>query len=236
MKYFDVIKNLIPILEEEEDNIRKASHIISESIMKGGIVQTFGSGHSYAASIEIAGRAGGLLPVKAVYEETFGRYERIEGVGTEFAQYWDLRENDCVIIISNSGRNPFIVELALYVKSKNVPLIAVTALEVSKKTSSRHSSGKRLFELADVVLDNHSIEGDAAVEIEGLQTKVGGTSSIAADLLLNQTVVFAIEEMLSNGFTPPVLMSDNIDGGPEFNQKLKEKYKETYGYRILLKK
>ncbi len=236
MKYFDVIKNLIPLLEKEEENIKNAGHIIAESIMRGGIVQTFGSGHSYAASIEISGRAGGLLPVKAVYEETFGRYERIEGVGTEFAQYWDLRENDCVIIISNSGRNPFIVELALYVKSKNVPLIAVTALEVSKKTSSRHSSGKRLFELADVVLDNHSIEGDAAVEIEGLQTKVGGTSSIAADLLLNQAVVFAIEEMLSSGFTPPVLMSDNIDGGPEFNQKLNEKYKESYGYRILLRK
>jgi len=55
-----------------------------------------------------------------------------------------------------------------------------------------------------VVLDNHSIPGDAAVEIEGLYTKVGGTSSIAADLLLNQTVVFAIEEMLANNFEPPV--------------------------------
>ncbi|MGC8979612.1 SIS domain-containing protein, partial [Caldisericum sp.] len=107
MEYFDVIKNLIPLLEAEQENIEKAGHIIAETIMKGGIVQTFGSGHSYAGAIEIAGRAGGLLPVKAVYEETFGRYERIEGVGSEFAKYWDLRENDCVVIISNSGRNPF---------------------------------------------------------------------------------------------------------------------------------
>lgn len=236
MEYFDVIKNLIPILEKEEEHIKQAGHLIAESIIKGGIVQAFGSGHSYAAAIEIAGRAGGLLPVKAVYEETFGRYERVEGVGNEFVKFWDLRENDCVIIISNSGRNPFIIELAMHVKSKNIPLIAVTALEVSRNTPSRHSSGKRLFELADVVLDNHSNEGDAAVQIEGLETKVGGTSSIAADLLLNQAVIFAIKEMMSRGFTPPVLMSSNIDGGPEFNEKLMEKYKENYGYRIFLKK
>jgi uncharacterized phosphosugar-binding protein len=232
MKYFDVIKNLIPVLEKEEEHMKKAAHFITESIMSGGIIQTFGSGHSFAASLEIAGRAGGLLPVKAVYEETFGRYEKIEGVGNEFLKYWDLRENDCVIIISNSGRNPFIVELAMYVRSRNIPLIAVTALDVSKNTPSRHSSGKRLFELADVVLDNHSTEGDAAVQIGGLETKVGGTSSISADLLLNQAVVFAIEEMINKGFTPPVLMSANIDEGPEFNEKLMEKYRESYGYRI----
>jgi uncharacterized phosphosugar-binding protein len=236
MKYFDIINNLIPTLEKEEEHMKKAGNLIAESIINGGIIQTFGSGHSYAAAIEIAGRAGGLLPAKVVYEETFGRYEKIEGVGTEFLRYWDLRENDCVIIISNSGRNPFIIELAMYVKSRNIPLIAVTALDVSKHTPSRHSSGKRLFELADVVLDNHSNEGDAAVEIEGLKTKVGGTSSIAADLLLNQTVIFAIEGMISREFTPPVLMSANIDGGPEFNEKLMEKFKENYGYRILLKK
>jgi uncharacterized phosphosugar-binding protein len=236
MKYFDVIKNLIPVLEKEEEHMKKAAHLIAESIINGGIIQTFGSGHSYAAALEIAGRAGGLLPVKAVYEETFGRYEKIEGVGNEFLKYWDLRANDCVIIISNSGRNPFIVELAMYVRSRNIPLIAVTALDVSKNTPSRHSSGKRLFELADVVLDNHSTEGDAAVQIEGLKTKVEGTSLIASDLLMNQMVVFAIEEMINKGFTPPVLMSANIDGGPEFNEKLMEKYRESYGYRILLKK
>ena len=236
MKYFEVIKGLIPQIEQEQENMKKAGHIFAETIINGGIIQAFGSGHSYAGAIEIAGRAGGLLPVKAIYEETFGRYERIEGVGSEFAKYWDLRENDCIVIISNSGRNPFIIELALFAKSKNVPLIAVTSLEVSKKTPSRHSSGKRLFELADVVLDNHSIEGDAAVQIEGLRTKVGGTSSIAAALLLNQTVVFAIEEMIARGFEPPVLLSANIDGGPEYNEKLMEKYKETVGYRILLRK
>jgi uncharacterized phosphosugar-binding protein len=236
MKYFNIIKNLIPDLEKEEEQMKKAASLIAQSIISGGIIQAFGSGHSNAAAIEIAGRAGGLLPVKAVHEETFGRYEKIEGVGNEFIKYWDLREKDCIIIISNSGRNPFIVELAMHIRSNKIPLIAVTALDVSKNTPSRHSSGKRLFELADIVLDNHSTEGDAAVQIEGLKTKVGGTSSISADLLLNQTVIFAIEEMINKGYTPPIFMSANIDGGPEYNEKLFNKYKESFVYRILLTK
>ena len=236
MKYFDVIKALIPVLEREENQMREAGHIVAETIMRGGIVQAFGSGHSLSAALEIAGRAGGLLPVKAVEEETFGRYERISGVGTEFAKCWDLRKNDCVIIISNSGRNPFIIELATFVKSLEVPLIAVTAVQVSRSTPSRHPSGKRLFELADVVLDNHSADGDAAVHIEGLKTNLGPTSTVASALLLNQTMIFAIEEMLERSYEPPVLMSLNVDGGPEFNQKLMEKYRDLYGYRIWLRR
>lgn len=216
--------------------MRQAGHIVAEAIMRGGIVQAFGSGHSLAAALEIAGRAGGLLPVKTVEEETFGRYEKIAGVGTEFTKYWDLRKDDCVIIISNSGRNPLIIELAMFVKSLEVPLIAVTAVDASRSAPSRHPSGKRLFELADVVLDNHSVDGDAAVQIDGLKTKVGPTSTVASALLLNQTMIFAIEEMLERGYDPPVLMSLNVDGGPEFNERLMEKYRELYGCRIWLRK
>jgi len=72
MKYFQVIKDLIPLLEREEEHMKQAGHLMAQSIMNGGIIQAFGSGHSYAAAIEIAGRAGGLLPAKAVMEETFG--------------------------------------------------------------------------------------------------------------------------------------------------------------------
>jgi uncharacterized phosphosugar-binding protein len=236
MEYFDVIRNLIPVLEEEEEHMKKAAHLIAESIINGGIIQAFGTGHSSSVAIEVSRRAGGLLAVKAVNDETFGLYERIEGAGNEFANYWDLREKDCVILISNSGRNPFMLELAMYVKSKNIPLIAVTALDVSKNTTSRDSSGKRLFELADVVLDNHSAEGDAAVQIEGLKTKVGGTSTISGSLLLHQTIVFAVKEMINKGFVPTVIGGKNIDRGPEDEKKVEDEYRERYGYRIWLKK
>lgn len=225
LKYIDVVQNLINDLKENQaDNIKAAAEIIADSVMKGGIVHTFGSGHSYAAAIEVAGRAGGLIPAKAVDEPSRGIYETVEGVGTKLVQNFDLQENDCFIIISNSGRNPLGIELADFAKKKNCKLIAVTSLEISKKLTSRHSSGKNLYQFADVILDNMGVEGDSTIELPGMPVKVGPTSSIASAVLLNCAVLEAIELMLSKGYTPPVYMSANVDGGSEFNKKLTDKY------------
>lgn len=223
--YFNAITEMINnIKQNQKENITKAAEIIADSIMKGGIMHSFGSGHSYAAAIEVAGRAGGLIPSKAVQEPSRGAYETVEGVGTKYMEDFDLRENDCFIIISNSGRNPLGVEIADYVKKHGNKLIAVTSLDVSKTLTSRHSSGKNLYEFADVVLDNMGVEGDAVVQIEGMPVKVCGTSSITAAVLLNCAILESIEIMLSKGYTPPVYMSSNVDGGPEFNKKLTQKY------------
>jgi len=231
LEFFDKIEQLLPVLKQEEPSMRKAGHIVAQSIMSGGILQAFGSGHSASIAIEICGRAGGLIPSKQVKELSGGYYERIEGIGDEFAKMWDLRKNDCLFIISNSGRNPLIIEMAMHARSVGVPVVAVTALDVGKRSTSRHSSGKMLWQLADVVLDNHSIEGDACIELPGMQTRVGGTSSISSDLLVDQTMIFAIREMLDSGYVPPVFMSANVDGGPEFNEKLTAKYADRL-YRI----
>ncbi|MCR4432122.1 MAG: SIS domain-containing protein [Tepidanaerobacteraceae bacterium] len=225
LKYFDVIEKLIKELKEtQQDNIKKAGEIIAESIMNGGILHAFGSGHSYAAAIEVAGRAGGLIPAKAVEEPSRGLYETVEGVGSKLMENFDLRPNDCFVIISNSGRNPLVVEVADFVKKNGNKLIAVTSLDVSRKLKSRHSSGKNLYQFADVILDNRGVEGDSAIQLEGMPVKIGPTSSVAAAVLLQATIVEAVEIMLSKGYTPPVYMSANVDGGPEFNQKLVEKY------------
>lgn len=225
--YMDLMKNLVADLEKSQrENILKAGEIIAESIMNGGIMQTFGSGHSYANAIEIAGRAGGLIPAKAIVEPAMGDYERIEGVGEAFISKSDLRKEDCLVIISNSGRNPLIIEISEKAKEVGMKIIAVTSLEVSKQLTSRHSNGKMLYDYADVVLDNRGVYGDAAIEMEGLPIKTGPTSSISGAILLNCVVVEAIEKMIAKGYVPPVYMSENIDGGPEFNIELLAKYKD----------
>lgn len=223
--FFDVIGKTIKDIENtQDDNILKAAKIVADSIMQGGIIQTFGSGHSYAGAIEIAGRAGGLIPAKVLKEPSSGKYERIEGVGTRFMEEVDVRENDCFILISNSGRNPLTIEIADWVKKRGNKVIVVTSLDVSKTMTSRHSSGKMLYEYADAVLDNRGVEGDAAIKLQGMESKICGTSSIAAALLLNAMILQAIEIMIDKGYVPPVYMSDNIDGGPEFNEKLVAQY------------
>ena len=189
LEFFDKAKEIMEKLEETQgEHIHEAAGLISESIRNGGILQAFGSGHSYAGAIEVCGRAGGLIPSKVIKDKAEGMYESVEGNAPILMRTVDIQPNDIIILISNSGRNPMSIEMADYIKKKGNKLIVVTALEVSKNSTSRHSSGKLLYEFADVVLDNQSMFGDAALEIEGLDTRVCGTSSFSTCLLLQQTI------------------------------------------------
>ena len=224
-EYFKVIEDLLKEVEETQSaNIHKAGQLIAESIMSGGILQAFGSGHSYAAAIEITNRAGGLIPAKAIKEPAGGMYETIEGVGTLFLKRSDIRKEDVVVLISNSGRNPLPIEIALKCKEVGAKIIVVTALASSKELSSKHSSQKNLWQFGDVVLDNRVMKGDSSVVVAGLPVRVCGTSSVSAAVMLNAAVLEAIQIMVAKGYVPPVYLSANIDGGPEFNEKLAARY------------
>lgn len=227
LSYFDKAREFTDKLEKHQaQNITKAAMLVSEAIRSGGILQAFGSGHSYAAAIEITGRAGGFIPAKTIVDPAGGMYETVEGVGALLTKRIDIQPEDVVVLISNSGRNPLIIELAEWVKANGNKLIVVTALDISKSSTSRHSSGKLLYEYADVVLDNMSEFGDAALTVEGFEEKVCGTSSFSAVLLLQQMIYEAVEDMVKKGFEPPVYRSANIDGGIEYNDKIVAKYKD----------
>lgn len=226
-QYFDLIDiKLKEIRNLEKGNINEAAKLVSESIINGGILQSFGSGHSYAGAIEVAGRAGGLICSKVIEDPARGQFEVIEGVGTLLMRKVDIRKEDVLIIISNSGRNPLSIEIAQIARDRGAKVIVVTSLEVSKATKSRHSSGKRLFELADVILDNHSIDGDSALKIKGMEVSVGPTSSIVCAALLNAVILESYSNMVLKEYVPPVYKSANIDGGREFNQEIQKKYSD----------
>lgn len=225
LEFFDECRKLTEILEKfEKDNIKRAAEIVADGIMNGGITQAFGSGHSHSAALEISGRAGGLIPSKIILDPAGGMYEQHHGVGKALMHKVLISPNDVFFLISNSGRNPMIIEIAEEIKKRGNKLIVVTALDSSKASTSRHESGKLLYEFADIALDNHSSYGDARLTIDGLETKVCGTSSFAAILLLQQTIYEAIKIMVSKGFEPPVYLSANINGGHERNLKIEEEY------------
>lgn len=222
----EIIKRLTTITEGQEENIQKAGEIVAETIEKGGIVQSFGSGHSYGNALEISGRAGGFIQTKIINEPSRGHYEMVEGVGSQFMKHLDLKKEDTMILISNSGRNPLGIEMAMGAKALGVKLIVVTAYDVASNSTSRHSSGKMLHDFADVILDNRSIFGDSCIEVEGLPVKVGGTSLYTGCMLLDAVMMDALDILLEKGITPPVFMSANVDGGPEFNQKYLDMYED----------
>ena len=164
---------------------------------------------------------------------TTSRMEQLEGYGTVLADSVDFRAGDVLIVHSVSGRNAVAIDLVLAARAKGVQIIALTNLRYSQSVSSRHSSGKRLFELADIVLDNHGVIGDAVCELPGVAQKVGPTSTVVGAAILNTIVVEVCRRLVEGGMQhPPVFYSANLDGGAARNQALAEAYREAIRYRL----
>lgn len=224
-QYFDLAVKLIGELKDKEkENIRKAAKLVSDSIMGGNWVYTFGSGHSQLLAIEVHGRAGGLYPIVHIEDPMNGRAEKVEGFGLILIEGLKFKKGETIFVISNSGRNPEPLEIALTAKEAGANVIAVTSLAHSKSVTSRHSSGKLLYELGDVVLDTHTPLGDASLSFAGSQIKSGALSTVLGAMIMNAVTVEAIQNMLDQGFDPPVLISANLDGSDEHNQKIIERY------------
>jgi uncharacterized phosphosugar-binding protein len=214
----------------------RAAGLLSASIENGGVIQAFGCGHSEALAMEIAGRAGGLVPTNRIALRDIVLYggEALETLadpmverGTEIAhklyELAPVKPDDAFVIASNSGINGAVVEMALLVKEHGHPLIAITSAQHSAGVESRHPSGRKLGDIADVTLDNGAPYGDATLPIPG-GGAVGAVSSITAALLAQQIVVEVVERLLAAGIVPPVYLSDNVPGGKEHNAELEARY------------
>ena len=211
----------------QRENIDLASSIIVDGIKKGGILIAFGSGHSIAGALELVNRRGGLIPARLLIEPSFGKYEVLQGYGQRLMDEVDVRENDVFFIISNSGIHPLIIEMADTVKKRGVKLIALTSLKGSKELTSRHPSGKKLFEFADVVLDNNVPALDVSVSIEGIEADVVGISSIANSMLLQPVIHNVTQQLVNDGFGHLVYdVSTSSDAKKRGEKEVFEKYRD----------
>jgi uncharacterized phosphosugar-binding protein len=207
--------------------IAQVAPVIGASIARGGVVHTFGSGHSEIVSREIIGRAGGLVCVTGIIDPTGGFIENLPGYGTRLIERYDrqygLLAGEVVIVVSNSGKNGSPIDVALHAKQKGLTVVALTCLAMSRATASQHPSGKRLFEVADHVLDNGGEPGDAIVTVaEGV--KAGPTSTLIGCSVLNWLMLAVVDWLGANGHPPPVLRSQNLSGAIEYNRALAQKY------------
>jgi len=226
-EYFNTVIKAIQNLENSEtEEIQKAAQLVADAIAEGKHVYTFGSGHSQLLAREITGRAGGLVPVYHLPDPTWGMVERMEGFGEKLVEQYPIKSGEVIFVISNSGRNPEPIEFAIRAKERGLNVIALTSLNHSKNVDSRHSSGKKLYEYADIVLDTGTPKGDATISFEGLSTKAGSLSTILGASMLNAVMVDAIQYLLDKGIEPPVLISLNVDGSDEHNEKLMARYQE----------
>jgi uncharacterized phosphosugar-binding protein len=217
--------------------VAAAAEAMAGCVADGGVLQAFGTGHSEAFAMEIAGRAGGLIPSNrlslrdavaaagaATDPQAEGKIERDPALAEYiYALAPGVQPQDVFLIASNSGGNGSIVEFARLVKEKGHPVIAVTSLAHTTQVTSRHPSGLRLFEVADIVLDNGAPYGDAVLPLPGGGAACG-LSSITAALLAQMMVAETLARLVGRGVTPPVYLSANIPEGDAHNDALEARY------------
>ncbi|MFI7614167.1 sugar isomerase domain-containing protein [Nonomuraea terrae] len=223
------------VAESQAGPVGEAAALLVAAIKAGGVVNAFGSGHSEAIAMEIAGRAGGLVPSNRLTPRDLVLYggkppsvltselERDPAVAQEIYDLAPVAPQDVFVLVSSSGVNGTVVELARIVKDRGHPLIAITSVEHSTRMTSRHPSGRKLLDLADVVLDNGAPYGDAVLELPG-GGSYGAVSTITSALLAQMVVTEAVDELVALGETPPIYLSANVAGGDEHNKALESRY------------
>ncbi len=228
MIFLEYIEGLQRVLErigaEQANTIGRAGLIVADSLSAGGIIHTFGTGHSHLIADEAFFRAGGIAAVNPILHERLiflkgalesTRTEQETGFARRLLSEEDVRDADTGIVISNSGRNAAPIEMALEMKALGLRVIAITNVEQSSHSTPRHPSGKRLYELADVVIDNCVPAGDALLELPGLDSRIGPSSTVAGAAIINSIIIEAVSELLRRGEPVPVLPSANTEGVSE---------------------
>ncbi|ALE93345.1 sugar isomerase [Arthrobacter alpinus] len=217
----------------------EAAGALADSLNNGGVIQAFGTGHSEAFAMEIAGRAGGLIPtskialrdlvlhgmreVSALDSLEGSVLERETGIAQELFELSLVDPRDIFLIASNSGVNGSIVGLALIAKARGHKVIAVTSLEHTNAVETKHPSGMRLSEIADIVIDNRAPYGDTTLEVSG-GGGVGAVSSITAAYIAQLLTIETVQCLVRAGKKPPIYISANIPGGDEHNTALVGQY------------
>lgn len=211
---------------QEGEHIQQAARYCAESLKKGRVIHVFGCGHSQMFAMEVFYRAGGLVPVNAILIPHLALFpqaklstlqERVEGFSQGVLAGQNTDPADTMIIVSISGRNAGVVDMALAAKEKGMKVIGLVSKLFAESTTSRHSSGKNLRDVVDLVIDIKCVSGDAVLEMDEMQDKFCGTSTVLGmavmEAMMGQTVEFCVQD----GFIPPVYVSSNLDRGDKIN-------------------
>ena len=226
--YLQAVSALLAELQATQlENVRAVGAVIGRSVAGGGIVHLFGSGHSHMAAEEVFVRAGTLTTVRAIWpEQVTDKLERVEGLGPSILKMGDVRPGEVLFVISNSGINPMPIDVALEAKRRGAVTVAVTSTQHALAVPSRHSSGRRLMDVCDHLLDTRVPAGDVLLAVPGLGYPIGPASTVASVAVIQAVMAEAVHWLVTNGFEAPVRLSRNMPGGDAHNDRLGQRYRD----------
>lgn len=242
--YFNlVIERMQTVIDDQADAIEAAGAICADAIAKDKLVFTFGTGHGSFAAMEMFPRTGTVTGFRPIVESSMISFHRVlgdagarqyrfihgqEGYGTAILSAHQTDPDDAMLIFSHSGLNAVTLDIAVGAKERGMKLIGVTSVPHSSSTPSRHSCGKRLFELADVVIDTGVPKGDASLAIDGVDGKVGATSTSIAIAIGQAINAVTVEKLAGRGVKPFVMVSPNTAEKEAANVQNDRNYAELW--------
>lgn len=207
------------MVHSQVDAIRTAAEWVADTLANDRLIHTFGTGHSHMVGLELFVRAGGLANVNSMLDSVVmtadgarrsADIERIEGIADIIWGQHHTSPNDLIIVISNSGRNAMPIEIAMRARQEGLKVIGITSMIQTMDYPSRHSSGRKLYEIVDLVLNNHVPSGDGLMRIGG--NLAGPPSSISGLMLVHLITTEGMKIAAEKGVKLPIYFSQNIDG------------------------
>lgn len=222
----------------QDENIKKASDLMLESIKNGGAIHIFDSGH--LISHELLGRAGGAFFYNRLqYGLTVDSTSRVRdksikdtsmaGLAEYALKASKVEQGDILIIGSVSGKSMKVVDLAVAAKKMGITMIGITSVEYSSQLESLHPCGKKLYELVDLVINNCAPFGDGMVEVEELGQNILPASGMAAAYIMWAVTADLVDKMLAKGMKPSMFRSANFEKFRLLNEEKRKQY-EKQGY------
>lgn len=239
--YYDRIKEILSeAFEKEADHMEQAAQAIATANKTGHSIFAFGCNHAGLITLELFYRTGGMVTVNPVRAPGMmldispatmtSDMERIPGYGRVIFNNLPAKKGDVILIHSVSGRNAVTIDMAEAAREKGLCVIVITNMNTSTKVTSRHPEGKKLYDFATILIDNHGDYGDATVALEGFEQKLASSSTVVGAAMLNAVTARASEILWEDGIQPPVFMSGNIDGGDAYNKKVIQEHKDNIFY------
>lgn len=225
-----VLDRVRRLARTQAEALRRSAALVADAIAAGGFAHVFGAGHSHMALEEAFPRNGGLVGLHPLtelalsyYTPVVGNsgadqmrfYQSVSGLGEVIWENYLFKTTDCFVVFTNTGLTKVALDIALLAKRDGHPVIGVTSLEHATATGTEHPSGKRLHEIADVVIDNCSPTGDALVEIPGVQQRCGAASTVTTTCVINAIATEAARELSQRGVKPWILASPYFEGSDD---------------------